>query len=86
MKIKVYAERGGMLALSYGNEAAHHWHVDVTADEYTEIVERFKSIDWVKKVRWYPKYVPSKVLTGTTLQMHIIAEDDRDATLVRLSL
>lgn len=86
MKIKTYAEPGSTLAFAYGNETAHHWIIDVDGEEYVELITRLKDTKWNKRVAWYPKFFPSDVYGKTDLEAHIVAYDDRDATLLRLSL
>lgn len=86
MKIVRYAEPGSTSAFTLGNQAAHHWLVDVTGEEYLTVTEQFKEAKWNKQVRWFPNYVPGLILGTTRLEMHVIALDDRDATMIKLSL
>lgn len=86
MKLKEYAKPGSTWAFVLGNESAHHWTLEVEADEYNALLTSLKNTKWNKTPKWYPIFVPSAVLTGTTLEVHIVAYDDRDATYIRMLL
>jgi len=86
MHIKKYIAAHSNLAFAMGNFDAHHWFIDVSGEEYLELIKRLKDIKWNKQVRWYPNYYPGDKITNTALEAHIIALDDRDATLIKMSL
>jgi len=64
----------------------HHWFIDCDSHRYLELVEWLRAMTWHGFVRWFPEYFPGEHLTDTKLVIQIVASDDRDATLIKLSL
>lgn len=81
-----YIAPDGPSKFKVGEPSDHCWFIDVDNQEYLELVKWLKGIKWQGVVAWYPHYFPGAALCDTKLQMQITASDDRDATLIKLSL
>jgi hypothetical protein len=88
MKVRTYHPPNQYNEKMAGYESLpdHQWFIDVDGDEYLELVKWLKGMAWKGKVTWFPRYFPGNTFQQVNLEMQIIASDDRDATLIKLSL